>query len=190
MSFSSDLVFDGNKNQPYTESDYVNPLNIYGQSKAQAEALIQKENPEALIIRTSAFFGPWDEYNFVHHVCKTLSQFERLTVASDIYVSPTYVPDLVHAALDLLIDDEKGIWHLANDGEISWADLAFLTAENFALDKSYICPLAKDEIKFHAKRPSYTVLSSEKAVLLPTLENALHRYFQQSAITNTFLKTA
>ena len=76
INFSSDLVFDGRKPTAYVESDLPNPLNVYGQSKAQAEVLIQKENPSSLIISTSAFFGPWDEYNFVHYVRKAMLNYE------------------------------------------------------------------------------------------------------------------
>ena len=64
MTFSSDLVFDGLKQSPYTETDTVNPLNIYGRSKALAEVQVRSDYPDALFIRTGAFFGPWDKYNF------------------------------------------------------------------------------------------------------------------------------
>ncbi len=65
-------MFDGKKNNPYLESDIVSPLNIYGHSKAMAEENVLQNAPDALIIRTSAFFGPWDQYNFVHHALKSL----------------------------------------------------------------------------------------------------------------------
>jgi len=190
VSFSTDLVFDGKKNIPYVESDKANPLNIYGLSKFESEQHVSKANPGALIIRTSAFFGPWDEYNFLHYVRKSLSQFEKITVASDIYISPTYIPDLVHTTLDLTIDDEKGIWHLANEGETTWAGLAMEIAEQFDMDKKFIIALPKDEIFFAAKRPAYTVLKSEKATLLPTLDDALQRYYKESQGVIMLSKTA
>lgn len=176
VTFSSDLVFDGQQSRPYVESDGTNPLNVYGRSKAQSEEIVSRENPAALIIRTSAFFGPWDEYNFVHHVRKCLSQFERLPVVHDVIISPTYVPDLVNATLDLLIDGEKGIWHLANRGALSWSELAHKIADRFNLDKSLIDPVSKSEMGYLASRPSYSVLGSERALILPTLEDALKRY--------------
>ncbi|MGZ5222162.1 MAG: SDR family oxidoreductase, partial [Chitinophagaceae bacterium] len=175
VNFSSDLVFDGTKKSAYTESDTVNPLNVYGQSKAMAESLIINKNPDALIIRTSAFFGPWDNYSFVFDVYKKLLEGEMFYAARDMYVSPTYVPDLVHATLDLLIDDAKGNWHIANEGEISWAALATLVADYFELNKRNIVGLKADEMKFAAKRPYYSVLKSEKGLQLPKLEDALHR---------------
>lgn len=182
VSFSSDLVFDGKKNTAYVEDDPVNPINIYGKSKAKSEELVLKENPSSLIIRTSAFFGPWDEYNFIYNVRKSLSQYEPITVAKDIFISPTYVPHLVHATLDILIDDEKGIWHLTNVGAITWADLAYETAGQFKLNKKLINAQAANEINFIASRPLNSVLSSNKGLLLPTLEESLKQYFEEEKL--------
>jgi dTDP-4-dehydrorhamnose reductase len=179
INFSSDLVFDGTKNSPYVETDTTNPLNAYGESKARCEADVLKEAPSSLIIRTSAFFGPWDKHNFAYHVRKSLQQYEPITVAKDIVVSPTYVPDLVHATLDILIDKASGIWHLANQGAITWADLAYKIAEGFDLDQSFIHAVASSEMNYLARRPAYSVLSSERGHLLPALENALNRYMHE-----------
>ncbi|HVG14080.1 MAG TPA: dTDP-4-dehydrorhamnose reductase [Chitinophagaceae bacterium] len=182
LTYSTDLVFDGEKKKPYIESDAVNPLNVYGKSKAMCEAFLQSEYPSALIIRTSAFFGPWDEYNFMHYVLDNLSRQQQITVANDVVISPTYVPDLVHASLDLLIDDEQGIWHLTNKGSASWAELAFMTAGMANLDDKFINAVPSVQLSQPARRPAYTVLSSEKAIILPTLENAMKRFFHEKKI--------
>jgi dTDP-4-dehydrorhamnose reductase len=182
INFSSDLVFDGLKNQPYVESDPVNPLNVYGKSKALCEMLVQKQAPASLIIRTSAFFGRWDEYNFFHYIRKSLRQNEPVRVANDIYISPTYVPDLVNASLDILIDKETGIWHLANQGAITWADLALRIAEEFELNKSLIHSVSSHALNYSANRPLYSVLSSSRGHLLPTLENAFDRYIREEKV--------
>jgi dTDP-4-dehydrorhamnose reductase len=179
INFSSDLVFDGNKPSPYVESDLPNPLNVYGQSKAQAEILMQKECPGSLIIRTSAFFGPWDEYNFVHYVRRSLSQYEMIAVPKDLIISPTYVPHLVNACLDLLIDGEAGIWHLSNKGSITWSDFALEVAQRFDLNKSLIKVVSAAAMNYPARRPGYSVLGSERGQLLPSFESALEEYFQK-----------
>ena len=62
LTFSSDLVFNGLQQCPYVESDRISPLNIYGRSKAEAENLVLDTHPESLVVRTSAFFGPWDSH--------------------------------------------------------------------------------------------------------------------------------
>jgi dTDP-4-dehydrorhamnose reductase len=182
ISFSSDLVFDGKKPTAYVESDLPDPLNVYGQSKAQAENLVQKEYPSSLIIRTSSFFSPWDKYNFVHYVRKTLSNYEAVTVAKDLFISPTYVPHLANTCLDILIDGETGIWHLANKGSLSWAEFAFLIADKFDLDKAFINAINAAEINYPAKRPFNSVLCSERGQLLPSFESAMNEYVHQQRV--------
>ena len=173
VTFSSDLVFDGNKKQPYVESDAVNPLNIYGKSKTIAEENILTIMPVALIVRTSAFFGPWDHFNFVNAVIRTLGHGNIFYASADI-VSPTYVPHLVNATLDLLIDDEYGIWHLTNNEAISWLDFAKRIADEAGLDMSLIRKL---EAVLPAKRPAYSAMQSEKSILMPSLSKAIAAYF-------------
>ena len=98
------------------------------------------------------------------------------------YISPTYVPDLVNASLDLLIDDEEGIWHLANKGIVSWAELAFETANRWRLNNMFINSMPAKDISLVASRPSYCVLRSKKGIVLPTLENALQRFYNERKI--------
>ncbi|HUR11094.1 MAG TPA: family 1 glycosylhydrolase [Flavitalea sp.] len=179
MSFSSDLVFDGLKNEPYIESDSVGPLNIYGKSKAKKEELVLQTDPSSLIIRTSAFFGPWDDYNFASNVISSLATENQYTAVNDVTISPTYVPDLVNAALDLLIDDENEVWHLANEGEVTWSDLAVDVAQRAGLNSKLIIARPLETMNWRAARPYYSVLRSEKGILLPSLENALKRFFEE-----------
>lgn len=183
LSFSSDLVFDGRQNRPYLESDPINPLNAYGRSKAEAEHKILKDWPQALIVRTSAFFGPWDEYNFITLALRTLSSGQYFQAPVDLTVSPTYVPDLVNACLDLLIDGESGIWHLANRGETSWAELARQMARRCDLDTEMVKGCSAAGLNLAAVRPRYSVLASERGILLPSLDNALERYLRECEVS-------
>ena len=89
------------------------------------------------------------------------------------------LPDLVHASLDLLVDEEKGIWHLANQGAITWAELATETADRFGMDPSMVHAVPLKDLSYPAMRPQYCVLGSEKGHLLPTLEHALGRFFHE-----------
>jgi dTDP-4-dehydrorhamnose reductase len=179
VTYSSDLVFDGTKGSAYTEEDRPAPLNTYGLSKLKAEEAVLTASPDALVIRTSAFFGPWDEFNFAHYVCRSLLNEESIPVAKDAIISPTYVPDLVHATLDLLIDEERGIWHLANNGELSWADFANEVADRLDLNRKYINAISTEELGYPAKRPLYSALSSSRGILLPSLEDALRRFTEE-----------
>jgi dTDP-4-dehydrorhamnose reductase len=88
-------------------------------------------------------------------------------------VSPTYVPDLAHATLDLLIDGEHGIWHLANESAVSWAELARAVATRRGLDPSLVDDCRCDSLQLAATRPAFSALSSLRARLLRPLDQAL-----------------
>ncbi|HVF39509.1 MAG TPA: NAD(P)-dependent oxidoreductase, partial [Gemmatimonadaceae bacterium] len=178
VTFSSDLVFDGSKQAPYVETDLTHPLNAYGVSKAIAEQRVSALHRHALIIRTSAFFGPWDGSNFVTAALSSLSAGIPFLAADDLVVAPTYVPDLVHATLDLLIDGEHGIWHLANDGAITWAALAKEIASRAGYPESLVHAVPHRELGRQAPQPSYSALGSERSSLMPSLESAITRYFR------------
>jgi dTDP-4-dehydrorhamnose reductase len=177
-TFSSDLVFDGARDTPYVENDAVRPINVYGRSKAEAEQRVLDKHAGSLVVRTSSFFGPWDDYNFVTLALGALERGEPFTAASDLTVSPTYVPDLVHTCLDLAIDGESGIWHLTNGHAVTWAELALKAAERAGVDASRIETQLCVDCNFAAPRPRYSALHSERAILLPTLDDALGRYLE------------
>ena len=182
VTFSSDLVFDGAsgaKDGGYVESDPVAPLNVYGRSKAEGEARVLEAMPEALVVRTSAFFGPWDEYNFVTLALRALAAGIPFVAADDATVSPTYVPDLAHACLDLLIDGEHGIWHVASDSALTWAGLARAAAAAAGVDAASLEPCATADLDLAARRPNWSVLGSERGWILPTLDDALARYVRE-----------
>ncbi len=177
--YSSDMVFDGQHEHPYVEHERPAPLNVYGKSKAEAEAQVLARYADALVIRSSAFFGPWDQANYVSKVISTLAAGGCHEAPADLTVSPTYVPDLVNASLDLLIDGEKGIWHVTNECALTWADLATEVASRAHLDRRGVHACAHSELRWPAARPAYSALRSERATLLPALDNALGRYFSE-----------
>jgi dTDP-4-dehydrorhamnose reductase len=176
LTFSSDLVFDGASSGPYLESDLVSPQNIYGRTKAEAERRVLALNPAALVIRTGAFFGPWDSHNFLTVALRTMRDGRPFRAASDLTVSPTYLPDLVTASLDLLIDGAPGIWHLANAGSCTWAEFAAAAARAAGVDDTLIEPCDSTALALAAHRPRYSVLGTERGMLLPPLDHAIARY--------------
>jgi dTDP-4-dehydrorhamnose reductase len=179
VTFSSDLVFDGQQQHPYVESDVVAPLNVYGATKAEAERHVLEVLPHALVVRTSAFFGPWDDYNFLAAVFRTLDTGAVFRAPADSMVSPTYVPELAHVVLDLLIDGESGVWHLANAGAVTWFDFARIAAERSGRVADSIEPAPTKEVWGPAVRPCYSVLASQRGQLLRPLDAALERYLQE-----------
>ncbi len=179
MTFSSDMVFDGEKKSPYHEQDEVAPLNYYGFTKAIGEKHTLENFPQSLIIRTSSFFGPWDHYNFAHYLLNNLQNDQTTFVVDNITVSPTYVPHLVDAALDLLIDRGTGIWHLCNDGKILWTDFAGELARHKGFANKNVIPRKQKEMNWKAIRPSFSALESEKGIKLPSLAKAIECYFEE-----------
>jgi len=176
VGFSSDLVFDGRSAHPYLESDAPSPLNVYGASKARVEEAVLALGAQALMIRTAAFFSPYDPYNFAAHVLRTLGQEIALEAADDLVVSPTYVPDLVETTLDLLIDGETGLRHLANEGAASWAEFGRLIAGALGLDDSLVSGRPAAHFGWPARRPPYAALGTERGQIMPSLDNAIARY--------------
>jgi dTDP-4-dehydrorhamnose reductase len=176
VTFSSDLVFNGEKRARYVEADEPGPLGVYGRTKVEAEQRVLAADPDALVIRTSAFFGPWDAHNFVTQAIRSLAAGMPFRAASDSVVSPTYVPDLVNASLDLLIDGEHGVWHVANDGEVTWAGLAAAAARAAGIPRRTLVPTPTEALGLRATRPAYSALGSEKGGLLAPLPEALGRY--------------
>jgi dTDP-4-dehydrorhamnose reductase len=192
VTYSSDLVFDGvaRAGQPYLETDRPAPLGVYGATKAEAEARVLATHPAALVVRTAAFFGPWDEWNFITLSLRSLASGVPVVAAGDLVVSPTYVPDLVHATLDLMIDGERGIWHLANRGAVTWAELARRAACMTGADGSLVQECASRELGLSAARPAYSALESMRGSPMPTLDDALARYARSRAWANSSLDGA
>jgi dTDP-4-dehydrorhamnose reductase len=184
LTFSSDLVFDGQTQTPYLESHAPCPLNVYGSSKALAERSVLRSHADALVVRSSSFFGPWDRHNFLSTMLDVVMQGKSFRAIDDVVVSPTYVPDLVNASLDLLIDGERGVWHLANRGALTWADFARQAASSANVQR-HIVPVGWRSLGLAAHRPRYSALSSERGLLLPTLDDAIERYLAQTRIAPT-----
>lgn len=124
LAFFSDRVFDGTLARGHVESDPTTAFCRRGTMEAAAERRLQAAHPQALLIRAGTPFGPWERTGFAHWVLHR-ARSGRPTLASRSHgLTPSYLPDLVHTALDLLIDGEQGIWHLANAGSLSWYEFA------------------------------------------------------------------
>jgi len=182
VTFSSDLVFGGGQATPFVERSEVRPLNVYGRSKVAAERRVLARMPSALVVRTGAFFGPWDRHNFVTLALAALARGERFEAADDAVVSPTYVPDLVQACLDLLLDEEQGVWHLVNDGEVTWAELARQAAALAGLEPLNVRGRPMASFGLAAARPRFSALASERSRVMPSLGDALERYLEEDEI--------
>ena len=178
LSFSTDLVFDGGAGRPLVESDPTRPLGVYGLSKAELERGLANLHGRFLTVRTAAFFSPFDSHNFAAAVLGHLRRGLEFWCADDLTISPTYVPDLVDAALDLFIDREVGVWHLANKGETTWARFARDVARACGLDSTGVRGAPWRALGYRARRPAHVALASERGAMMPALSEAIGRYAQ------------
>ena len=155
--YSSDYVFDGSKREPYLESDEPNPQSVYGRTKLEGE----REVREGWIVRSSWLFG-WTGKNFVRTMLQLGRERDEVAVVADQVGSPTYVGHLADTTRELL-ELPHGIWHLAAQGECSWAEFARAIFEEAGLDCS-VREVTTAELGRPAPRPAYSVLRSEKDV--------------------------
>ena len=173
--FSSDLVFDGTR-APYREADPASPLNVYGHSKAQVEREAVDGGGNVLVVRTAAFFSPHDSHNFAMAMDRELRAGRPFGASPDHVVSPTYVPDLVQACLDLVVDGAIGVRHLTNGEAVSWLAFARRLAAALGLDAELVVPAAPASLGWRALRPLNVALRSSHGVLLPPLDDAIARF--------------
>lgn len=181
ITFSTDYVFNGNATSPYLTDTNINPVNFYGKTKAEGEALALNMNPETIIIRTSWVFSSHGN-NFVKTMCRLMKERESLNVVSDQIGRPTYAKDLAIATMKVVNEVSngkkiKGVFHYANKGITSWFEFAKQIKQNAGLS-CQVNPINTVEFPTPAKRPSYSVLDTQKIeaainIQIPTWEESL-----------------
>ena len=158
VTFSTDYVFDGRKHSPYVESDGPNPTSAYGRTKLHGEAAA---GTNAWVVRTSWLFGATG-HNFLQTMLRLGAERDEVAVVDDQRGCPTYVGDLA-AAVRQLVDGDlpKGLWHVAADGDCTWADFAEAIFEDAGIDCG-VRRISTAETERPAPRPAYSVLRSER----------------------------
>jgi len=160
VHFSTDFVFDGTKQTPYTPQDQTAPLCVYGKTKLAGEeallSLLPKDLPRCLIIRTAWLFGPGRK-NFVSTILQACKDKPALNVVDDQVGSPTYTPDLAQYTLKLVEAGAGGIFHIVNSGQASWFELA-AEAVKLARAECRVNPIPSSGYPQKARRPAYSVL--------------------------------
>lgn len=161
---STDYVFDGETNYPYTETANPNPLSIYGKSKYAGEQAIQHFATKALIIRTSWLYSGFGN-NFVKTIRRLTLERDTLNVVYDQIGTPTYARDLAETILKILpimiLKSGVQIFHYSNEGVASWYDFAKAIVE-YSRIACIIKPIATKDYPQNALRPSYSVLDKSK----------------------------
>jgi len=153
--YSTDYVFDGSKREPYVESDEPRPLSVYGRTKLEGE----REVRDGWIARSSWLFG-WTGKNFVRTMLQLGRERDEVAVVADQVGCPTFVGHLAEATRALL-DRPHGTWHLAAQGECTWAEFAHAIFEEAGID-CRVREISTEELDRPAPRPAYSVLRSDK----------------------------
>lgn len=184
INISTDYVFDGTANTPYTEDYPTNPVTIYGKTKLMGENHLY-DNTNALTIRTSWLYSSFGN-NFVKTMIKFGQEKPELNVVNDQFGTPCYARDLAEAIMQLIdnCEEEKviftpGIYHYSNLGECTWFDFAkeILRLKNI---NTPVKPCSSDFFKQAAKRPTYSVLNKSKIIntyglTIPNWEDSLSK---------------
>jgi dTDP-4-dehydrorhamnose reductase len=168
---STDYVFDGTKQGPYTEDDAIAPLGVYGRSKAEGEGAVREGLPEHLILRTAWLYGVHGQ-NFVKTMLKLGRERDALRVVADQRGCPTFAADLASAILSIYrrhregIAVEWGTYHYCGAGAASWHEFAeaiFEIARRYeSLKVAQVAAIATSEYPTPARRPANSVLDCSK----------------------------
>ncbi|MBA7471142.1 dTDP-4-dehydrorhamnose reductase [subsurface metagenome] len=156
---STDFVFDGKKNCPYTELDQSHPLNVYGRSKLAGENYVRSLLERYFIVRTSWLYGQHGK-NFVEAILRLAKEKEVLTVVGDQVGSPTYTKDLAQEMKKLVSGSSYGIYHITNSGSCSWYNFAEEILKLAGIRGVKVKPITSKELNRPAPRPQFSVLRS------------------------------
>lgn len=165
MHISTDYVFDGRKNAPYSEDDGPNPLNVYGNTKLSGELFVRSINPRHFIVRTSAIYGEnpcraKGGLNFVELMLKLSTERKELRVVDDEFVTPTPTVQIAQQLVRLSQSADYGLYHATAEGSCSWFEFA---AAIFAITNTKIRlePARPGEFPVKVARPKYSVLENK-----------------------------
>jgi len=179
---STDYVFSGDGEEPFEVDSPYQPRNVYGLSKVQAETAVRSLMQRYFILRTSWVFGK-NGHNFVRTMLRLGAERPEVSVVCDQIGSPTYTQDLARVICDLIPTEKYGIYHVRNEGYMSWADFARMIMDHAGL-RCRVVPVPSSEYPTPARRPLNSRLSAkalEAAGIrpMPSVEDALSRYLRE-----------
>ena len=162
VHISTDFIFDGTAHVPITEDEKPNPLSVYGLSKLKGDETVLRQNPEALILRTSWVYSSFGN-NFVKTILRLCRERDAINVIADQTGTPTYARDLAIAIVYILQEPEwlPGIYNYSNEGTASWYDFAIAIRDLAGL-KTQINPIETSQYPTPAVRPKFSVLNKKK----------------------------
>ena len=167
IHISTDYVFDGNNSKPYTESDPVCPIGVYGETKRAGEMEVLNSNLDSLVIRTSWLYSSFGN-NFTKTMLRLGNEKESINVICDQIGTPTYAKNLAKTCLEIFsgkysskISEKGNLYHYSDGGVASWYDFAISIMDLAGLNCE-VKPIQTKDYPTLAKRPHYSVLNKEK----------------------------
>ncbi len=178
---STDYVFEGVGDVPFSEYDIVKPISVYGKTKLAGEEFVKQFSKKYIIVRTAWLYGYYGK-NFVKTMINAGKTRGTLKVVNDQIGNPTNAADVSHHILNLILSDEYGVYHCTGKGECSWYDFAKLIIELAGVNAE-VLPCSSDEYKSPTKRPEYSSLENMMLKLTNNYEmrdwqDALKSYFK------------
>jgi len=169
IHLSTDFIFDG-ENGPYTEEDHPNPLSYYGQTKLEAEQLLQKSTCRWVILRTIIVYGIVNDMsrsNIILWAKGALEKGSPINVVDDQWRMPTLAEDLAECCLLAAKKNAEGIFNASGKDMLSILEMVKMVADYWKLDQSLINPISADSLNQTANRPKKTgfILDKAKRVL-------------------------
>jgi dTDP-4-dehydrorhamnose reductase len=187
IHYSTDYVFDGMADRPYTEEDMPHPLGAYAVSKLGGELYARAYLENALVVRTSGVYGPGGlttaRGNFVELMLRLAASKNPIRVVEDHVATPTYAPALASRTVDLVEKNCSGIFHSGGGEPISWFAFARTIFEAAGLAPE-LTPTNEREYRTPARRPRYSALSNAKmekagVAAMPKVRDAVAAYFRK-----------
>lgn len=162
LHISTDFVFDGDANLPYSETDDTNPKSVYGKTKLAGEKAIQAILPHYYIVRTAWVYSEFG-HNFMKTMLRLGAERSSLSVVDDQIGTPTNAVDLAKVLIAMVLKPSApfGIYHFSNEGQCSWYDFSKKIMENNGVNIELIS-IKSTSYPTPAVRPKYSVLNKNK----------------------------
>lgn len=182
VTISTDYVFDGKTERPYTESDAPHPLSAYGASKLAGEYLVERLHARAFVVRTCGVYGERSSSEgnaFIDRILAQARASQPIRVVADVVASPTFAGDLAHALRALIETEAYGLYHAVNAGAVSWYDFAGEALRGAGITAT-IEPIGADAWKAPATRPRFSALENARlrslGIAMPSWREGIAAY--------------
>jgi dTDP-4-dehydrorhamnose reductase len=185
MTISTDYVFDGCKDEPYTEEDCARPICAYGASKLAGEHLVMRRETSAYVVRTCGVYGLIASrskgHTFIDRIITQARAGDTVRVVNDVVSSPTYAGDLAIALREIVAKGVYGLYHACNVGPVSWYDFASAALELAGI-AHVIEPISASQWKAPARRPAFSALANDKlrrlGIVMPSWREGIAAYLR------------